>query len=133
MFNVFIGIILGCIAYFGSIDYAIAAGVLLLIFNPRIVVKTRVIPPNMKTVKEELDKQPIESYSDNIIGSYMDNPIHEYIVVKNQATQISRRFDYFDIIPINNNGVFTASPAPGQVFLSTGLIYQDSGVVVPNK
>jgi len=130
MFNVFIGIILGCIAYYVSVDLAIGLGLLLLILNPRIVVK-RVVPKvDQKALKEELDKQPIEQYSDNIIGKYMDNPIHEFIVVKNQATGICRRFDYFDIIPCNNSGDFIAAPSPGQVFLSTGLIYQDSGVVV---
>jgi len=133
MFNVFIGIILGCIAYYGSIDFAIAIGILLLIFNPRIVVRRVAPQTDQASLQKLMDDQPVESYSDNIIGKYMDNPIHEFIVIKNQATGVSRRFDYFDIIPRNNSGIITDSPKPGQVYLNTGLIYQDSGVVVPTK
>lgn len=131
MFNVFIGLFLGAIAYFVNISLAIGIGIFLLILNPR--VKVQRIVPSIHAQASKLvidDTKVVEKYSDEIIGTYDDKPIHDYVVIKNPANGVCYRFDYFDIIPRNNSGVITALPQPGQIFFTNGLVYQDSGVVV---
>lgn len=130
-YNIFIGALLGVIAYFISIDLAIIIGIFLLLTNPRIKVN-RVKPVPLKRIPK-VSPEDVEQYSDNIIGTYMDNPIHEFVVLKNPADGISYRYDYFDIIGFNARGEVTTIPEAGDAFMSTGLIYKDTGVVVQSN
>lgn len=132
MFNIFIGAVLGTIAFYVSIDWAIIIGVLLLILNPRL--KTKIINQGnpQQALTDKIAAQQVEKYSDEILGTYLDNPIHAYIVVKNPANGVCYKHDYFDIIHFNGRGQIIIPPEAGDVYLSTGLIYKDTGVVVPN-
>lgn len=130
MLNLFIGALLGTIAYYIGVDYAIAVGFFMLILNPRARARRVEYVPNQKPLFEKILQQKVEKYSDEIIGMYNNNPIHEYIVVKNPVNGVCYRHDYFDIIYYNKRGQIIFLPEPGEVFLPTGLVYKDTGQVV---
>lgn len=130
MFNIFIGLVLGVFAYYGSIPLAVVVGCCFLILNPRI--KLVVKPVNQSVLDNKIKTQQVEKYSEIIIGTYLDNPIHSFIIVKNPANGVCYQHDYFDIIQYNGTGHIIVPPESGEIYLLTGLIYKDTGLVVSN-
>jgi hypothetical protein len=130
MLNIFIGLFLGVIAIFCGVDWAIITGIALLILNPQIRVK-RIIPPvDHSKLFLDSDNKEIVQHSELVLGHYMDNPIHDFVIAKNPANGVSYRYDYFDTIPFSADGRLLRLPAPGEIYLNTGLIYKDTGIVV---
>lgn len=130
LLNLFIGALL---AYVALVYGFFAAGILfliLLILNPRIRVTRVPKLPNQRKLLELIAGQKVEKFSDNVIGYYKGNNIHEFIVVKNKATGIAYRHDFIGTIHYNRLGQIVNAPQAGEVFLPTGLVYKDTGVVV---
>lgn len=130
LLNLFIGALL---AYVALVYGFFAAGILflvLLVLNPRIRVSRVPKLPNQRKLLELIAGQRIEKTSDVVIGHYKGNEIREFIVVKNPATGVAYRHDFSGTIHYNRLGQIVEAPKAGEVFLPTGLIYKDTGIVV---
>jgi hypothetical protein len=108
---------------------ALCVAIGIAIMNPRVIRRYSIKIPNQQSLLNAILALKIEKYSDEIIGTYKDNPIHDYVIAKNPANDVSYRYDYIDIILYNEFGQILVGPKVGEIFLPTGLIYKDSGVV----
>jgi len=80
--------------------------------------------PNQERLLDKIANLKIENESEEIVGHYMDKPIHQFIMVKNPAKNSVDRYDYDGIIRYNKFGQIMRAPNADEVYTSYGLIYK---------
>lgn len=124
MLNLFIGVFLGYIAIVYGWPTAFIIGGLLLILDPQIRFHRGPKLPNQRLLLELIAGVRVHKYSENVVGYYRGNDIHEYIEIKFPADGSVNRFKYHGIIHYNRRGQIVVAPAPDEIFLPTGLVYK---------
>lgn len=77
----------------------------------------------------KLANMKIPYRSEEVIGTYKDNPIHKFVLVQHpNKPDTYLKFDFEGTILFDRNGKFNKPPADDEAYTKTELIYKNTNV-----
>lgn len=88
-----------------------------------------VTPPVTEEHINKMAGMKIPYRSEEVIGTYKDNPIHKFVLVQHpDKPDTYLRFDFEGTISFDRNGKFSRPPAQDEAYTKTELIYKNTNV-----